>query len=439
MKFVSYLKIPTFLFLTILLSYSCGTNKRTAETNKSEEVQTEKSEDDYTVDDVVDETLEVIDEIVDEVVNAFDEIVGAVDETIDGMRKDTLGMKDSDRVISSGSLIKDTLTYPEETHFRNLKQLTFGGDNAEAYWSFDNKKLVFQASNKEWGADCDQIFIIDPFGPISKDQRPQLVSTGEGRTTCSYYMPGNEEVIYASTHHGDPNCPPSPERRADGKYVWPIYSDFDIFVADEQGKLLRQLTDTPGYDAEATVSPKGDLIVFTSIRTGDLELYTMKIDGSDVKQVTTGLGYDGGAFFSPDGTKLIFRSSRPQTEEAIAEYQNLLKEGLVQPTEMELYICNVDGSDLRKITDLGNANWAPFFHPSGEKVIFSSNHKSKRGFPFNLFMVNLDGSGLEQISHDKTFDSFPMFSHDGKYLVFSSNRNNGGTRDTNLFIAEWVD
>jgi len=333
----------------------------------------------------------------------------------------------------------DGLTYPKEKHFKNVRQLTFGGDNAEAYWSFDNKQLVFQATNKKWGVECDQIYIMDIEDSFPEGKQAKMVSTGKGRTTCSYFMPGNESIIYASTHLVNENCPPVPERREDGKYVWPIYESFDIFTADLDGNILKRLTDTPGYDAEPTVSPKGDKIVFTSLRTGDLELYTMNIDGSDVKQITSGLGYDGGAFFSPDGSKLIFRSSRPKTEAAIKEYKDLLAVGLVQPTEMELYVCNADGTDLKKITDLGNANWAPFFHPSGEKVIFSTNHNSKRGFPFNLFMINVDGTGLEQISYDNTFDSFPMFSHDGKHLVFASNRNNGGTRDTNLFLAEWVD
>ena len=222
-------------------------------------------------------------------------------------------------------------------------------------------------------------------------------------------------------------------------YVWPIYESFDIFTADLEGNVLSQLTQSPGYDAEATVSPQGDKIVFTSTRSGDLELWTMNMDGSDQQQVTKGLGYDGGAFFSPDGTKLIFRASRPETEAEQKEYKDLLARGLVMPTNMELYVCNVDGSELRQITELGNANWAPFFHPSGEKVIFSSNHKSERGFPFNLFMINVDGTGLEQITFDEQFDSFPMFSYDGKKLIFSSNRNNGGTRNTNLFIADWVD
>ena len=330
------------------------------------------------------------------------------------------------------------LKYEQEKHLANVRQLTFGGDNAEAYWSYDGEELVLQITNKEWGLECDQIFIMDVIKGAKEGKLP-MVSTGKGRTTCSYFLPGDEKIIYSSTHLKHETCPPAPSRSPHGKYVWPIYEEFDIFIADRQGNILEQLTDEPGYDAEPTVSPKGDLIVFTSLRSGDLELYTMKPDGSDVKQVTDQLGYDGGAFFSPDGTKLIFRASRPQTEAEIKEYKELLSQGLVQPTNMELYVCNVDGSDLKKITDLGNANWAPFFHPSGEKVIFSSNHRSKSGFPFNLFMVNLDGSGLEQITFDDAFDSFPMFSPDGKKLVFASNRNNGDTRDTNVFIADWVE
>jgi len=333
----------------------------------------------------------------------------------------------------------DSLILDDEQHFKHLRQLTFGGDNAEAYWSFDDSKLVFQVTNPKWGDQCDQIYYFNWQTEDIIKNKPILVSTGLGRTTCSYFLPGDSLILYASTHAGDKNCPPRPEPRTDGKYVWPIYNDFDIYVSDLQGKIIRQLTDEPGYDAEATVSRKGDKIVFTSIRTGDLELFTMNIDGSDVQQITSELGYDGGAFFSPDGTQLIFRASRPQSPEAMEEYKQLLTEGLVKPTEMELFICNVDGSDIRQLTDLGNANWCPFFHPSGEKVIFASNHTSDRGFPFNLYIINTDGTGLEQITSDGIFDAFPVFSNNGKYLVFSSNRNNGGTRDTNLFVAEWME
>jgi TolB protein len=331
---------------------------------------------------------------------------------------------------------KETLLYDgEEKHLSNVKQLTFGGDNAEAYFSFDSKKIVFQASNKAWGDECDQIYWGMADTPMQN--KPTLISTKGGRTTCSYFMPGDTSVLYASTHQAGSECPPLPEKRSDGKYVWPIYSSFDIYVSDLNGNITKQLTDAPGYDAEATVSPKGDKIVFTSMRSGDLELYIMDIDGSNVKQITNQLGYDGGAFFSPDGKKLIFRASRPQTPEQIKEYKDLLNEGMVKPTEMDLYIVNVNGKKLKKISSFANAEWAPFFHPSGKKVIFSSNYKSTRGIPFNLYMTDLKGKKVEQITFDGMFDAFPMFSPDGKKLIFSSNRNNNGTRDTNLFIADW--
>lgn len=331
----------------------------------------------------------------------------------------------------------DSLIYPEEKHFKSIRQITFGGDNAEAYWSFDDKQLIFQSNYKNWGVECDQMFLMNADETFDSSI-PPMISTGLGRTTCAYFLPDNTQFVYGSTHLGGEECPDAPLRR-EGKYVWPIYESYDIFVADLKGNIVKQLTTEPGYDAEATVSPKGDKIVFTSMRSGDLELYTMNLDGTDVYQVTNELGYDGGAFFSPDGTKLIFRSSRPKTEEEIKEYKDLLAEGLVQPTEMELFICNADGSDLKQLTNLGNANWSPFFHPSGEKILFSSNFEAERGFPFNLYLIDLDGKNLERVTHGETFDAFPVFSNDGKKLIFSSNRNNGGGRDTNLFIAEWKD
>lgn len=331
----------------------------------------------------------------------------------------------------------DTLIYPGEKHFASIRQITFGGDNAEAYWSFDDSKVIFQSNSAAWGVECDQMFLMN-VGETFEDFKPPMLSTGMGRTTCGYFLPDNKHILYASTHLRDEACPEVPLRE-NGNYVWPVYDSFDIFVADLEGNITAQLTDEPGYDAEATVSPKGDRIVFTSDRSGDLELYTMNLDGSDVIQITDELGYDGGAFFSPDGAQIIFRSSRPKTEAEIAEYKGLLERGLVQPTNMELYICNADGSDLRQLTFLGNANWSPFFHPDGDKILFSSNFEADGGFPFNLYMINTDGTGIERVTHGKTFDAFPVFSNDGKHLIFSSNRNNGGTRDTNLFIAEWRD
>ncbi|MEX1160417.1 MAG: hypothetical protein WEA79_06175, partial [Balneolaceae bacterium] len=331
----------------------------------------------------------------------------------------------------------DTLKYEQEIHLQNVRQLTFGGDNAEAYWSYDNKRLIFQSNNPNWGVDCDQIFSMD-ITEKDSDFEPEMISTGEGRTTCAYFLPGDSLFVYSSTHCKDSECPAEPQRTS-GAYVWPVYESYDIFKADLSGRIVDTLTNEPGYDAEPTVSPQGDKIVFTSTRTGDLELFIMNTDGSDVVQITDEIGYDGGAFFSPDGKQLVFRASRPITEEEVSKYNSLLAEGLVEPTDMELFVVNVDGSGLRQVTNLGNANWAPYFHPSGEKVIFSSNHNSTRGFPFNLFMINTDGSGLKQITFDNTFDSFPMFSYDGKKLVFSSNRNNGGDRSTNVFVTDWVE
>ena len=359
-------------------------------------------------------------------------IISCADKKPDTLPEEKINEETAAKLVENDSLI-----YPEEVHFKSIRQVTFGGDNAEAYWSFDDKQIVFQSNYKNWGLECDQMFLMNADEQF-RDSQPPMISTGKGRTTCAYFLPGNEQFVYASTHLVDENCPEVPLRK-NGKYVWPVYDSFDIFVADLKGNITAQLTSEPGYDAEATVSPKGDKIVFTSTRSGDLELYTMNLDGSDVKQITNELGYDGGAFFSPDGTKLIFRSSRPKTEEEITEYKELLSNGLVKPTNMELYICNADGSDLRQLTNLGNANWSPFFHPSGEKILFSSNYEAERGFPFNLYMIDIDGKNLKRITHGETFDAFPVFSNDGKHLIFSSNRYNGGGRDTNLFIAEWID
>ncbi len=347
-------------------------------------------------------------------------------------------VKEVSNVSSPDSSKVAMIKYPNEKHLKNIKQLTFGGDNAEAYWSNDGKKLVFQARNPKWGSLCDQIYYFDLATAHMDSIPPKIVSTGLGRTTCSYFMPGDTTILYASTHLKDKSCPPVPEHRKDGKYVWAIYSGFDIFVADLGGRIIKQLTNTEGYDAEATVSPKGDKIVFTSARSGDIELYTMNIDGSNVKQITHDLGYDGGAFFSNDGKKIVFRASRPKTEEDIKIYKDLLAQDLVMPTQMEIFTCNADGSDLKQITHLGGANWSPFFAPDGKHIIFSSNHASKGSYPFNLYWVKLDGTGLEQITGDDTFDAFPVFSPDGKKLIFASHRLNPERHGINLFVADWV-
>jgi len=324
-----------------------------------------------------------------------------------------------------------------EKHLKNIQQLTYGGDNAEAYFSFNNKELIFQSNYKKWGLECDQIFLMN-IEKAAKDTNymPKRISTGKGRTTCAYFLKGDKQIVFASTHEHGATCPNTVAKP--GKYIWNLY-DYDIYLANRKGKIIKTIAKGKGYQAEATVSPQGDKIVYTSDESGDLELWIMDIDGKNKRQVTNAPGYDGGAFFSPDGKKLVYRASRPKEGTERDEYFNLLKEGLVAPTNMEIFTINVDGTDMKQITNLGKANWAPFYHPSGKKIIFSSNHYSARGYDFQLYMINEDGSGLEKITNESLFNSFAMFSPSGKKLVFCSNRNNHGTRDTNVFIADWVD
>ena len=333
----------------------------------------------------------------------------------------------------------DTLKYADESHFKNIQQLTFGGDNAEAYFSFDSKWIIFQRTHTKDGINCDQMFI----GKLPAAGKPftyKMVSSGKGRTTCGAFMKDGKHLIYASTHLGADTCPPVPDRKKYGnKYIWPLYESYDIFMADLKGNIVKQLTTANGYDAEATISPDGEQMIYTSDKDGDIDLYIMNLKTGAEKRITNTLGYDGGAWFSPDGTKLIWRASRPKTEVEIKEYKDLLAENLVAPTNMEVFISNADGSNVRQVTSFGQANWAPSYFPDSKRIIFASNQEYKRGFPFNLYSINEDGSSLQKVSHEKIFDAFPMFSPDGKKIIFCSNRNNGGTRDTNIFIADWVD
>jgi Tol biopolymer transport system component/membrane-associated protease RseP (regulator of RpoE activity) len=337
------------------------------------------------------------------------------------------------------------LATPQETpHLRHMRQLTFGADNAEAYWSFAGDRLIMQSNRAPY--KCDQIEEMN----AGTGER-KLVSTGKGRTTCSYFLKGDQEIIYASTHEASPACPTPPDMSKG--YFWGLF-DYDIYRANADGSNLRRLTHEPGYDAEATVCPIDGSIVFTSIRSGDLELWRMDADGKNPKQLTSSPGYDGGAFFSPDCKKIVWRSSRP-TGAALDDYKALLAQHLVKPTKMDLYIANADGSDARQLTYLPGASFAPFFFPDGKRVIFASNYLSPRGPDFDLFAIDIDGSHLERITFAPGFDGFPMFSPDGKTLAFSSNRRDtvkgasgevyrvtggpAGAHDTNVFLADWVD
>jgi Tol biopolymer transport system component len=315
----------------------------------------------------------------------------------------------------------------QERHLANIRQLTFGGENAEAYFSADGSRLIYQSTRPDY--PCDRIYSMKIDGTDSR-----RVSTGTGRTTCGYFYPNGKHLLFASTHEASRDCPPRPSF-ARG-YVWPIYAGYDIYRADLDGSNLTPLTRSPGYDAEATIAPDG-LIVFTSVRDGDMEIYSMKADGSDVKRLTNRPGPDGGPFFSFDGTRIAFRGRQLAAGAELDDYRALLKEGLWRPTELELFVMDRDGSNLRQVTKLGGANFAPSWHPDGKRLIFASNIHDPKGRNFDLYLINVDGSGLERVTFNDTFDGFPMFSPDGKHLVFASNRNAKTEGETNVFIAEW--
>ena len=322
-----------------------------------------------------------------------------------------------------------TTTPQTDRHLKNIIQLTNGGENAEAYFSPDGSHLIFQSTRDSY--PCDQIYTIKIDGTELRK-----VSSGKGRTTCGYFYPGGKQILYASTHEASPVCPPKPSYERG--YVWPIYAGYDIYRASPDGSNLTPLTRTLGYDAEATVAPDG-LIVFTSVRDGDMEIYSMKSDGSDVKRLTNRPGPDGGPFFSWDGKQVAFRGKQLSPGTEFDDYRALLKEGLWRPTELEIFVMNRDGSNQHQVTKLGKANFAPSWHPDGKRLIFASNIADPKGRDFDIYMVNLDGTGLERVTYNNTFDGFPMFSPDGKHLVFASNRNAKTEGETNVFIADWVE
>jgi TolB protein len=317
---------------------------------------------------------------------------------------------------------------PPTAHLANTQQLTHGGQNAEAYWSPDGKRLIFQSTRDK--LECDQIFIMNADG-----SNPHMVSTGQGRTTCAYFLKDNRHIVYASTHADAPTCPPSPDRSKG--YVWAVYPGYDIYLASDSGEIVKKLTDAPGYDAEATVNWKTDRIIYTSLASGDLDLWTMRPDGSDKKQITRALGYDGGPVFSRDGKKIVWRAHHPSTPETTKKYQDLLAANLTAPMKMELWTADADGSHARQITDYGCASFAPSFTPDGKKIIFASNKHACDSRKFELYMTNADGTGLEQVTNFGGFTSFPEFSPDGRKLVFVSDLNAKERYEFNIFTADW--
>jgi TolB protein len=333
--------------------------------------------------------------------------------------------------------VEEPLLSPgEQKHLRKIRQLTFGGQNAEAYFSADDKQLIFQHQGE--GVSCDQIYTMPVDTADGKPAMPKLVSTGKGRTTCSYFFTAGNRILFSSTHETSPECPPKPDYSRG--YVWPIYSSYKIYTAKPDGSDLRRLTDSRGYNAEATITRDGKHIVFTSTRNGDLDVYTMDADGSNVKQLTNELGYDGGPFWSYDGKKIVYRAEHPRTPEAIKDYEDLFAAGLIRPGNLEIWVMNADGSNKHQVTHNGAANFAPYWFPDGKRIIFASNQADpKSGRDFDLYVINEDGGGQERITFHPDFDSFPMFTSDGKRLVWASNRNGKVPHETNLFLADWVE
>ncbi len=316
----------------------------------------------------------------------------------------------------------------EEKFLANVRQLSFGGQNAEAYWSADGARLIFQSD--EGTLPCDQIFTM-----VADGSGRRRVSNGEGKTTCAYFFPDGERVLYASTLRAGPACPPRPDRSRG--YVWAL-DDYDIYSANADGSDTRALFASPAYDAEATVSPDGKTIVFTSAKDGDREIYAMHADGSGVRRLTRTAGYDGGPFLSADGKKIVYRADHPTTPEDLERYRENLARHTYAPRSLEIRVMNADGSNDRAVTSNGAANFAPFFLPGGREIIFSSNLSDPKGREFELYLVREDGTGLTRVTFSADFDGFPMFTRDGRRLVFASNRHGAKPRETNIFVADWV-
>jgi Tol biopolymer transport system component len=312
--------------------------------------------------------------------------------------------------------------------YTNVHQLTSGGENAEAYWSPDGKRLVFQSTRGD--SKCDQIYVMNADG-----SNQHMVSTGKGRTTCGYFLPDNEHILYASTHLAGDACPADADHSKG--YVWAVYPGYDIFSAKDDGSDLKRLTSAEGYDAEATVNAKTKKIIYTSMAGGDLDLWEMNLDGSKKTQITKTFGYDGGPVFSRDGKKIAWRAGHPTSVEDKKKYTDLLYENLTSPMKMELFVADADGKNVKQITNFGCASFAPTFTPDGKQLLFASNKHACDSSKFELYLINTDGTGLRQVTDYGGFTSFPEFSPDGKKLVFVTDWKAAARYEFNIFTAEW--
>jgi Tol biopolymer transport system component len=324
----------------------------------------------------------------------------------------------------------------EQTFLSRVRRLTVEGRRAgESYWSPDGQRLVFQ-SEREPGNPFYQIYALDLASGETK-----RISPGYGKTTCAFFLPRSDEILFASTHH-DPRSKQFQKEeldfRASGKerrYAWDYDPEFDIYTYAEKTGTYTRLTNARGYDAEASYSPDGQWIAFSSMRDAydrvltpaeqkQLEvdpsyfgeIYIMRADGLGQRRLTTVPGYDGGPFFSPDGTRIVWRRFDEQ--------------GLIA----NVWTMKLDGTDQRQITDFGSMSWAPYIHPSGEYIVFASN---KLGFEnFEVFMVDVDGRKEPvRVTYSDGFDGLPVPSPDGRRIAWTSSR--GGGREGQVFLADW--
>jgi Tol biopolymer transport system component len=311
--------------------------------------------------------------------------------------------------------------------YTHVKQLTSGGSNAEAYWSPDGRRLIFQSTRDN--LKCDQIFTMNADG-----SNQHMVSSGKGRTTCGYFLPDNAHILYGTTENAGPSCPPEADHSKG--YVWAVYPGYDIVLSKDDGSDKKRLTTAPGYDAEATINAATKKIIYTSMASGDLDLWEMNLDGSKKTQITKTFGYDGGPVMSRDGRKIAWRAGHPTTADAKAKYTELLKQDLTSPMKMELFVADADGKNTKQITNFGCASFAPTFTPDGKKLLFASNKHACDSSKFELYLINIDGTGLEQVTNYGGFTSFPEYSPDGKKLVFVSDWKAAQRYEFNIFTAD---
>ena len=266
----------------------------------------------------------------------------------------------------------------------------------------------------------------------------RLVSTGKGRTTCGYFLKDNKHIVYASTHEAAEACPAPPDRSKG--YVWAVFPSYDIFLADDDGKIEKKLTDAPGYDAEATVNFKTGKIVYTSMACGDLELWTMKPDGGGKKQLTRREGYDGGAFYSRDGKRMVWRATDPANPKVMERYKDLLKENLTEPMKMEMFIGDAGGGNVKQLTNFGCASFAPTFTPDGKRIIFASNKHNCDGRKFELLHDQPGRHRARAGDQLRRLHLVPRVLAGRQEACVCQRLEGAKSRyEFNIFVADWVD